>query len=66
MPIFKVVPAVASPSIESVADDGKVLVTLANGERSVLWIPLEQVEQLRRAAFAEHRERRRPQWEADV
>jgi hypothetical protein len=67
MPLFKVVPmGYAAPSIESVTDDGQVEVVLANGERRVLQIPIEQVEQLRRAAFEQHRERSRPRWEADA
>jgi hypothetical protein len=46
-----------TPCIESVSDDGEVEVTLANGRRSVIHVPIEQVEQLRRVAF--HDERRR-------
>jgi hypothetical protein len=66
MPLFKVVPVYsAAPTIESVSDDGQVEVVLANGERSVLQVPIEQVEQLRRAAFAEYRERNRAQWESE-
>jgi hypothetical protein len=39
------------PCIESVSDDGEVEVILANGRRSVIHVPIEQVDQLRRVAF---------------
>jgi hypothetical protein len=45
------------PCIESVSDDGEVQVTLANGLRSVIHVPIEQVEQLRRVAFMTERQR---------
>jgi hypothetical protein len=46
------------PCIESVSDGGEVQVRLANGHRSVIRVPVEQVDQLRRAAFLD--ERRQP------
>ncbi len=56
---------VPAPCIEKVTDDGQVEVRLAGGERRVLQIPIEQVEQLRRAAFAEHLSRNRERWLGD-
>lgn len=54
--------AAGRPCIESVSDDGEVEVTLANGRRSVIHVPIEQVAQLRRAAFFDER-RRVPNYE---
>jgi hypothetical protein len=45
------------PCIESVSDEGEVEVTLANGRRSIIHVPIEQVEQLRRVAFVDGRYR---------
>jgi hypothetical protein len=50
------------PCIESVSDDGEVEVTLANGRRSVIHVPIEQVEQLRRVAFMDG-QRRAPNYQ---
>ena len=50
------------PCIESVSDEGEVEVILANGRRSVLHVPIEQVAQLRRVAFMDER-RRVPKYE---
>lgn len=56
----------SAPCIVSVSDDGQVEVRLADGERRVLQVPIEQVEQLRRAAFAEHQQRHKQRWLGDV
>jgi hypothetical protein len=45
------------PSIESVSDDGEVEVTLADGRRRVIHVPIEHVAQLRRVAFLDERRR---------
>lgn len=58
--------AARSPSIESVSDDGQVRVRLADGRTTVLQIPIEQVDQLRRAAFIEYRARTRTHWLSDA
>jgi hypothetical protein len=61
MPIVQTFTPIA-PQILAVSDDGEVEVQLSSGDKRVLQIRIEQVDQLRRVAFTQHRAATRLQW----